>query len=507
MKEADVTLIHNDLQLLYDQLRFENIRANIFLRPVRATSEIMSKYAPFSGKITFKKILFTSAKMFLSTIFHTLKFLYRNLRSTSDYKTWKKAITKDLDSVFLSHYLGDRKDGNNDIFFGPLPQIANDFGRKSIVLLINHTKHREINYASSDSNSPKYILLPKSNSFPTVIKVLFSQISVGIQIIKLAIFNQNLTARQRLLLIATAAYQLHTGTLSNLILWVNLENFVHVNRVHTLFLTFEGHSYEALICENFNQKVGELKIYMYQHGPITLQQFGLTLSLQDPHTNITVLTSGEVTKDFLLHKNPLLEGSIINIGSQKFQASENQVTTSGALLQAKKSSNTLLFAPEGVMGCTIKFLEFAVDAATCFSDIHFLFRIHPHLSGDEVQAWLRIRKPLPVNFSFSSNNLVDDLSLSFGCIYRSSAVAIQGLGYGVQPIFFDEGSGNGLDPINPNLIPHKSFRDAEEFKALLLEIRETWESDFTHHNYLWRNFQNRYYSKFDSKILGSLFDF
>jgi hypothetical protein len=506
MKESDVSLIEEDLQFLSTQMEFASIKANFFLRPVRATSEIMAKYETFNGKMTCRRILIICALLFFSTFNQLLRFVYRILKYSAEYYEWEKTQSKNFEVVFLSHYNGEQIDNSSDIFFGPLPQIANNLGRKCVVLLINHSKNRRVSYLSQNEDSPKYILLPKSCSFPNAIKILTSQISSGIRMVKIGISNREFTARQRMLLIGAATYQLHAGTLSNLILWENLSDLLGENDIRNLFLTLEGHSYEALICENLRVEKREIQVSMYQQGPITLKQFGLSLLLQDTLTNIRVLTSGEVTKDFLLRKNPTLANSIFNIGSEKFQALEKKAKTSDALFHAKMSAKTILFAPEGVMGSTLKFLEIALQAADTLTELNFVFRIHPHLSRSEVRARLRTRNSIPTNFNFSSKNLEDDLTLSIACIYRSSAVAIQGLGFGVQPIFSDEGSGHGLDPIDSTLIPHKSFRESEELISILSQLLESWETDFTTQYNSWFEFQNSYYSRLDSKVLATLFE-
>lgn len=506
MNESDASLIQEDLQLLSLQIELANIKANIFLRPVRATSEIMAKYEMFTGIMTRRRILKISTLLLYSTLNQLLRFLYRTLKYSTDYRDWKKSCTKDFEVVFLSHYLGDHIDRSSDVFFGPLPQYANNLKRKCVVLLINHSKNQKISYRTLNENAPEYVLLPKSCSFPKAIEILISQSLSAIRMIKLGIFNRDFTTRQRMLLIGAATYQLNSGTLSSLTLWENLDDFVRDIDLKSFFLTLEGHSYEALICENLGKEKKEIQIYMYQHGPITLKQFGLSLFLEDTLNNTTILTSGEVTKEFLLHKYPTLAKSIFNIGSQKFQTHGKNTTKSDALLQGKTSSKTILFAPEGVLGSTLKLLEFALEVADTFKDINFVFRIHPHLSINEVRARLRSRNSIPKNFNFSSKNLEDDLTVSIACIYRSSAVAIQGLGFGVQPIFSDEESGHGLDPIDSTLIPHNSFSKSEELVSILFQLRESWDRDFTTNYNLWFEFQNSYYSKFDSKTLASLFE-
>ena len=139
-----------------------------------------------------------------------------------------------------------------------------------------------------------------------------------------------------------------------------------------------------------------------------------------------------------------------------------------------------------------------------FASVGFLRNKKSFVTSPEVKTVILVR--VSWRNRLKPKNLEDDLTVSIACIYRSSAVAIQGLGFGVQPIFSDEGSGYGLDPIDSTLIPHKSFSESEELISILSQLRESWEHDFTTQFNLWFEFQNKYYSQLDSKILASLFE-
>ena len=116
MKESDASLIQKDLQFLSLQLEVANIKANIFLRPVRATSETMAKYEMFTGIMTRRRILKACVLLLFLTFNHLLRFFYRTLKYSADYREWKKTCTKDFDVVFLSHHLGDQIDNSRDVF-------------------------------------------------------------------------------------------------------------------------------------------------------------------------------------------------------------------------------------------------------------------------------------------------------------------------------------------------------------------------------------------------------
>lgn len=71
---------------------------------------------------------------------------------------------------------------------------------------------------------------------------------------------------------------------------------------------------------------------------------------------------------------------------------------------------------------------------------------------------------------------MEDLQLSGFCVYRSSAVAIQGLAEGVRPIHFSSTNGDGLDPLAITALKHETITEASQLISYLKSIDEGGKS-------------------------------
>jgi len=79
----------------------------------------------------------------------------------------------------------------------------------------------------------------------------------------------------------------------------------------------------------------------------------------------------------------------------------------------------------------------------------------------------------PHNLRFSNNELFKDLEVSGFCIYRSTAVAIEGLNYGVRPIHFSRYVGDGLDPLAITNLSNESFSHSSQLISYLQHFDES----------------------------------
>jgi hypothetical protein len=96
-----------------------------------------------------------------------------------------------------------------------------------------------------------------------------------------------------------------------------------------------------------------------------------------------------------------------------------------------------------------------------FPGLEFKVRIHPSVPESSVR---RILKTQGFNRSLiSRNSLLDDLVDSTYCIYQSSAVAIEGLAFGVTPLYFNEHESHGLNPLFFANFHQPIFRNVEGF--------------------------------------------
>lgn len=504
MNKSNVDRILLDLKVLRQRLSFPNIEANIFLKPTKPTKEMLAKYEIAAGKfplLNFSRSIFYS----LPRIFmHTVKYFLRHWKFKKEFEDWKQRELQHPSVVFLSHFFGAEVDSSNDNFFGTIPRLVSNLGQDCIILFINHSNTSKIPNKSK-LEGLNCVLLPRTRSFRSAFLIFIAQFKLSLKMIKCLFARDGLSVNQKQLFFELAVYQTHPNTLLNIILWQNLRDVLDLDKTNSLFITLEGHAYEDLVCKNAELEFKSLGIYAYQHAPIVMNQFGLDIFLNSSIRNVTILTSGLVTRERFLIDRLVLENSIFSIGSSKAVKSQYLSENHELMVAQKRLSKCILFAPEGVMESTLTIMRIALDCAYEFSNFNFVVRVHPHLSTKKINAMVEKRSAVPRNFLVSSNSLNHDLESAICCIYRSSAVAIEGLSFGVQPFFLSEGLGDYLDPIDSKSVPHVAFRDQTELKLALLELETSWETDFRKNITSWIHFQRQYFGEIDLMLLSKLF--
>jgi hypothetical protein len=344
--------IQDDLLQLINVHKVKGIQANIFLRPTKPVASYMLKYEQFLQKTTLKTFVLISFKLLVQAHKELVLFAMNQVRYAPEFRVWKRRRRESLDHVFLSHYFGSVVKCRDDNYFGSLPHYTSDAGGRTAILMINHSNADSIKFDSEFSQSNGHLLLPRATSFPSLVRILLSQIWSSIRMLFFAMKSRGLTPNQRLMSIATISYQFHTGTLSNLVLWNNLREFIVDSSPKNLFITFEGHAYENIICKNSGEDFPALRVYAYQHAPLVMNQFGLLFFFNEVFKNVTILTSGEVTRKFLLEKYPNKIRQLHCVGTRKAQSQEVAPFTSKELVLAKSSKKHILFAPEGTNDST-----------------------------------------------------------------------------------------------------------------------------------------------------------
>jgi hypothetical protein len=94
------------------------------------------------------------------------------------------------------------------------------------------------------------------------------------------------------------------------------------------------------------------------------------------------------------------------------------------------------------------------------TNCRIVIRAHPDTLKNKSQKLNRILSKNS-NLIFSNQTLEKDLSESTLCVYRSSAVGIQGLQYGVIPIHFSKFKDGSVDPISFEDLKHLRLNESE----------------------------------------------
>ena len=105
----------------------------------------------------------------------------------------------------------------------------------------------------------------------------------------------------------------------------------------------------------------------------------------------------------------------------------------------------MLVAPEGNKESLIEFTSLTTGLSSLLPRFHFVFRPHPGFENLLSTSLSNLLTGNP-NVELSTSTLIDDLSDSHFVLFRSSAVGIEGLCYGAQPVHWDYLGKNLLNP-------------------------------------------------------------
>jgi hypothetical protein len=130
--------------------------------------------------------------------------------------------------------------------------------------------------------------------------------------------------------------------------------------------------------------------------------------------------------------------------------------------------------------------------------IEFKLRVHPAINDGELRKSL---KRLGAEETLISNKtLLQDLSSTTYCIYRSSAVAIEGLALGVTPLYFDQSRSQGLNPLFFANLHLPVFGTAGELASFFDDISQLNPVDHGVNRIELQRISNRYFSQIPTGV-------
>ena len=203
-----------------------------------------------------------------------------------------------------------------------------------------------------------------------------------------------------------------------------------------------------------------------------------------------VLSSGEITKEYFESLN--LRASVKLLGSPKWQPV--------ALEQKVNSPLTILGAAEGTPESLENFASLFMKLNDMNLNLKLILRVHPALSIKESSKILS-RVSFGNQLILSNRPLKEDLKASNFCIYRSSAVAIEGLGYGVYPLYFNPTGDQGLNPLYFAKFEIPVFRNVSELQELFKNLLSSRLTSFVEHHEELLKISAAYYGKLDPRAL------
>ena len=447
-----------------------DLSANTFLRMGKATPENLDQYCYHNGRFRLLKLLFLLL-LFLPNSLFEVTFQIIRIFALKEKKPNMPNTTKiSYESIFVSHHTLAATN-KEDLYFGLLPVLSQSILGKSAVFMINHTKigTLELHKLLKFRKDADHFVSSKTLPIGELLRIVYQQFVVGIQMVSKAILIKNASLDFRTLLLHAAIKQLSKPTLASIILVRNIEKIVANLKPKRILITFEGHSFELLTLKMIHNRYPNVRVMLYQFAPLVKTQYGFFETLTELRKSDIVFTTGKTTRDYVLRNSSLLENQVVILGSPK-----TLPLTLGIKLKQHNLSTgiTCLFAAEASKEDTHTMLELALHCSRALPNKKFILRLHPayHFDGADM---LKAEKNFPYNLCFSRNNLEDDLRIASFCVYRSTAVAIQGLAEGVRPIHYSSFSDNELDPLAVTSLWHKNITNAGQLISYLDSVVES----------------------------------
>jgi hypothetical protein len=452
----------------------EEIILTPFFNIGKDVPEVLNQYRKLPHQPTkydFTKYLFQFlCRLIVSLCKPVLHHLY-NLKA---FRAYKSQIPNSANKIFVSHYTSDSTKFNEpDPYFGGLISQNRNERSTSLVLLINHsTKLLETSEKSGVFDNTLYLILPKTADSRSAVHIYIKQLKFFWRILLKGMEKVEISSSERLLLFELAIQQLSQSALSQQYLFLNASRALLKSKAQEFYITFEGHSFETYLARKLRKLSKTLIININQFAPVVPSQYSFYQNLELIPVDVNINVTGRSMIKQILKLTNVSSQRIKIIGSSKHKKDIKLEKT------AKPKNLTVLFAPEGFLN---SFAEFALMAEFCAStlkDFNFIIRAHPASKKYETRITQEYLSK-NTNLILSSSSLEEDLSKSDICIYRSSAVGVEGMQYGLIPIHFSTKLDGSVDPIRLEDLKHPRVNNKDMLINALEEYRKMSAKDFS----------------------------
>lgn len=424
-------------QLLHETLGTEYL-INSFYRISKATPEQIKPYLLLKYNIPRPIIILVHLIQIPLNLIKLTCGLVLSLIFRYQYRVFKSKIRYQK-ILFLSHGTnGNISDPDKDRFFDLLPEEI--VSQRQIPCTIIYTNQnifwfrRNLNLLKKKNMIINHVLLPKFLKFKENLDFI---LYINFLMLKCLYFGIKIYfdfPSESRILIASISTFFNRKTYTNYLLRERLRDFYRDKSVTSIFLTFEGHSFEQILIDDALKHEKRLNIYLYQHSPIVPFHFGIKKHLQNLSSRANILVTGKFYQDYF--QSVSNKPNFIVLGTNKIDSIINYGSSNG---------NSVLYAPEGTSLATRDSIKLIRKLVFAVPEYDHVLRLHPDLKVTIRIKVLLNRLSKSANFILSDVELTEDLSFCRFLIYRSSAVGIQSLNYKTVPIFYSQHHLDGLN--------------------------------------------------------------
>jgi hypothetical protein len=442
----DPKKLNDFLSKIWGTFESESLDGNPFLHLVKPTSENLRKYQlrfPLSKVYLFLSVL----AVFPRIIFLVINSLAISVARTRENFRWTPKQENQYERLIISQFTSAQNPDQDDIFYG-----SNTKDPNSVIFYLNSTRNQAHKIQNNFTNSGKanVVVNTKSLWISGVIKIHIKQMKGSIKLLTYAAFNSTNSILERRLLIEASVFQHARSTIANQITKVRLTQLLLECNPADIVLMTEGHAHESMVLNLRNKNFPSIRILGYQHAPIVPGQFSFWHVLNGFNKEDMLFTCGATTQHVIEVTHPNLKVKIL--GSLKIKVAVHQPKDSKCL--------QVLGVVESTRESLIEFVSLFNFLADSIPNVEFTLRIHPGL--DQRTSNQILKKLLTLkNLRISTETLVEDLQRTHIGVFRSSAVGLEGLAFGVLPVHFDASHFNYLNPLKYTKMQKYEFSEAK----------------------------------------------
>ncbi|MBU0527641.1 hypothetical protein KKE92_04115 [Candidatus Micrarchaeota archaeon] len=237
-------------------------------------------------------------------------------------------------------------------------------------------------------------------------------------------------------------------------------------KIERMIYTFEGTSWEKILCHSLKRYFPETKIIGYQHAAVSSMQLNHFLSEEE--MKITelpdrIITSGEYMHDSFVRSGYPAE-KIVKGGTIRF-----------AYLYDKKikesmPSNNILVTTSINKIEAVELIRKTILALGEKTGYNVIVKCHPHMRYSILKKEIQLE--LPQNFEISEKPVAELFETSDFLLYTDSTTALEALFLGIFPIHMESELGLDMDKLDFDPEIRKSFVSSEDLTQELENMRK-----------------------------------
>ncbi len=390
--------------------------------------------------VFYPRSFWDSFWQFSSRLTVLMSDLFLSLFRVSSIERNYKHIFPQTEILIVSHLVNAKaKETEPDFYFRDLPEYLQAHHYQTAVALLNHTKGFAGWNEPLNSAYPQKFILPKRQNFFSEIKRLGKSILTSTLFLRQYFFEKDRLKRSFLLELTRNVFS--ADTIRAFRIYESIRFLIKKSAIKTVALTWEGHSWERLVCNAIKNADRKILAVAYQHTILFPSSHALKRSISKAYDPDVILTVGAVTKKIIESSPGLTNVKVIEYGSPRL-VKKNSFSGNNSL------QSGCLVAPEGLINECIILFVFGIETAKRMPDTDFIFRTHPTMRFEDIQSKDTRLEKLPSNVIISSfKEIEDDFKRCSWLLYRSSSVSFFAILAGLRPFYLQLADELTIDPL------------------------------------------------------------